>query len=160
MSGAPANLKEQFGERFVVRDDGSDDSNRAERVWCMEIPGKFGTIYPCGLNGDLAVWTGSQRIAVRLRALGLKPLQGGPDAEECSFRFPTRQLETVAGIIQAKRRRRLSPEARQQLIERLKAGRSADSEPVSVPEEATSRPQDQFSAPGSTKATLPASNPA
>ena len=106
----PTNLKMLAGNRYRVVDDGTDDSDRAERVWCQEIPGKHGRIFPWGFNGDLAAWTGSARIMRRFEGMGLKAVQGGA---ESAFRFPVRMLDQVASLIRARRRRQLSPEQRQ-----------------------------------------------
>lgn len=128
------NLRELCGSVFVIRDDGTDDSERAERVWCLTIPAVYGEVYPCGNNGDLAVWTASQRIARKLAALGLRVVQRG---DEVAFRFPPARLDEVARIIQARRRRRVSPEQAAILAARLRAARS---KAVSSPEERTSWP--------------------
>lgn len=109
-------LRNLAGDRYRVRDDGTADLARGERAWCLEIPGKLGTIYPCGFNGDLAVWTALPRMARRLAGLGLRRLQAGA---ESSYRFPVSQLDRVAAMIRAKRRRQLSPERRAEVSARL-----------------------------------------
>lgn len=112
------NLERRFGDRYVIQDDGINNPDRIERVWCQEIPHKTGTIYPCGFNGDLAVWSNSARIMTKLESLGMKRIQGG--SESC-YRFPVSQFEQVAAIVRPKKRRRLSAEQRTKSIERLKA---------------------------------------
>lgn len=70
-------LRELFGERYRVVDDGTDDCDRSERLGCQEIRGKHGAIYPYGRNGSLAVRVESSRISARIESLGLKVIQRG-----------------------------------------------------------------------------------
>lgn len=114
----PTNLKSLCSDRYRVIDDGTDDSERSERVWCLEIPGRHGAIYPHGHGGSLAVRVDSARIAKRFQTLNLKVIQRGDD--ETVFIFDPRLLDRVAALIVAKRRRRLSPEARAKATERLR----------------------------------------
>lgn len=82
-------------EKYLVRDDGSFDPPAS-----LEIPTASGAIYPCGENGDLAVWTDSIRIAQKIASLGFKAIRNG---EEMVFRFPFSQLDSVASIAGAKK---------------------------------------------------------
>ena len=127
------NLKTLCGDRFVVVDDGTDAPDPEERVWCQEIRGCRAGIYLCGFDGALAVYAESERMVKQLRALlGLKLWRPGldPDAGEnpqtCGvFRFPPdlALVCKVAEIIKAKKRRRLSPEAKAALLARLREGK-------------------------------------
>lgn len=132
-AAAVANLRALAGDRYRVRDDGTQDAMRSERAWCLEIPGAHGSIYPLGDNGDLGVWTASARIAGRLAALGLRLVQGG---EESAYRFPPARFEQVAALIQARKRRQLTPEQRAACAARLAGPRN---KAVRVPEGGTSR---------------------
>ena len=105
-----------FSSRYVTRDDGSHDP-----PWSLEIPGKLGAIYPHGASGSLAVLTQSSRAIRKLVALGLKVVQRGDT--EAAFMFDPRQIDQVAAIIQAKRRRRLSPEHRAAAVAALARAR-------------------------------------
>jgi hypothetical protein len=110
------NLQEKYGHKYKVVDDGTDDACRAERVWCQEIRGRRGVIYPYGYNGSLAVRfdskTKSKTAAwvTRLLAEGYALVQCGD--WEVIFKFDPSKFEYFAGLIQAKRRRRLTPEQR------------------------------------------------
>lgn len=128
-------LQALAGQRYRVVDDGTADPCREERPWCQEIRGRYGAIYPYARDGRLAVRIEAPRIAARAEAWGYPAIQRGE--AELVLVFPARDLDRVAALIRAQRRRRLSPEQRASLLKRL--GR-ADSKPVSVPEEATSRP--------------------
>ena len=107
-----------FASRYIVRDDGSNDA-----PWSLEIPGNGGTIYPHGAGGSLAVLAHSTGSIRRLAALGLKVAQRGDS--EAVFIFDPRQLEEVAALIQAKRRRQLSPEHRAAAVAALARARQA-----------------------------------
>ena len=101
------NLKEEFGHQYKTQDDGTNDPCRAERVWCMEIPGKYGSIAPWGRNGDLIVTCYSNRLLKRLIALGCKPEQ--EDTFENSLIFPKKMIHEVARIVKSRKRRQYTP---------------------------------------------------
>ncbi|MDX6768929.1 MAG: hypothetical protein SF051_05310 [Elusimicrobiota bacterium] len=129
------NLKEQFGDRYKVRDDGTDDSDRKERPWCLEIPCRYGAIYPHSGDGRLAARADSARMSKRLEALGYPVVQRGDQELVCVF--PPADLERVADVLQARRRRKLTAEqrAKQAIIlsaarERLGGAISAVPDPV------------------------------
>ena len=138
-------LKLAFGDRYRVVDDGTDDSERAARVWCYEIRGRYGAIFPHGFNGTLAVRVDSVRVARRFEPLGLKAVQKGDS--ETVFVFDLKLTDRVATLILAKRRRLLSPEQLAVLAERLRHGRErtrqVDSKLVTVPEGGTSQAQER-----------------
>lgn len=131
------NLKAEYGGRYQVVDDGTDDSDRSERIWCMEIRGKYGAIYPHGADGTLAVRVESARVARRFASLALRVAQRGDD--EVVFVFTPALIDQVAALIRARRRRQVSPERRAQLAENLKRARERvaqlDSKAVSACEE-------------------------
>ena len=135
------NLRQFCGDRYRVVDDGTDDSDRSERIGCQEIRGKHGAIYPYGRNGSLAVRVESSRIAARVEALGLKVIQRGDF--ETVFLFESKQLKEIAAMIQAQKRRQLSPEEKAKLVARLKGSQkqveAVDSKPALVPEGGSSR---------------------
>lgn len=124
------NLKSQYGDRYRVVDDGTDDRDRAERVWCMEIRGKYGAIYPHGADGTLAVRVESARVARRFTSLALKVAQRGDD--EVVFVFTADLIDKVGALIRARRRRQVSPERRAQLAEGLKRARERAGRPDST----------------------------
>jgi hypothetical protein len=126
-------LKKLAGQKYRVVDDGTDDSNRAERVWCYEIRGKYGKIYPQGWNGDLAVCTYGWRVGSKIAASGFPQISGPPGCGEAVFRFPPGDLDRVAAIIKAGRRRQANPERRARLAETLAKARSRIQPRASVP---------------------------
>lgn len=133
-------LKKLAGNRYCVRDDGTADADRSERIWCLEIRGKHGRIYPQGWNGDLAVCADSWRIGKRLAAMGHKQISGPKTGcTEAVFRFPPADLDRVAEVIQAKKRRHLSPEARVKAVKALAGARARVQGPDSLPVSATLR---------------------
>lgn len=135
------NPKQSYGSRFVVRDDGTNDPEKSERIWAMEILGKHGTMYPYGYDGTLAVRVESRRLAKKLEAMGYQVRQRGD--WEVVFLFPLKDFELIAGLVGARKRRQLGPEARAKLVERLKGAQNGAlpplSKPVKVPEEGPSQ---------------------
>lgn len=112
--GRPINLKERYGKQYKVMDDGTDDTDRIERIWCMTIPGKHGIIYLYGLDGSLAVTLNSKKLARKIRDLGLRSVQWGD--KESTFVFTPDLMETICSIIKAKKRRHLTPEQKERSI--------------------------------------------
>ena len=131
--GPGVNLEEAYGQRYVVVDDGTNDSSRAERPWCMEIRGKYGAIYPYGYDGRLAVRVDAKNLWKRFDAMELPVVQHGQI--EKVYLFHAGSLDVIATMIQAKRRRQISPEMRAKLAERLKPDARTDSDQFSAPEE-------------------------
>jgi len=108
------NLQEKYGSKYKVVDDGTDDPVREERIWGQEIPGKYGTIYPYGYDGSLSVRFDSKTKAKtnawakRLEKEGFPVIQRGD--WEIVFKFNPAQIDYIAELIQAKKRRYLNPE--------------------------------------------------
>lgn len=115
------NLKETYGHKYRVRDDGTDDSDRKERVWCQEIPGKYGNIYPYGHNGTLAVMCDHPKISTRIESLGLQVVQRGE--AETVFLFKPEQIEQIAILVQSRKKKVFSQEAKDRATNRLKMAR-------------------------------------
>ena len=117
------NLKQKYGSKYKVVYDGTDDSCRAELVWCHEIRGRHGIIYPYGHNGSLAVRIEAKTkiknnaVARRLESEGFPVIQRGDWA--INFEFMPEQIDYIAGLIKAKKRRRLSPEQKVQAMAAL-----------------------------------------
>lgn len=105
------NFKE-LAAKYVIQDDRS-----GEPPWSWEILTPSGSIYPFSENA-VAVWTRSKHVARKLAGIGLTVLQSG---EEFSFRFDARRLDEIAGIVKARRKRRLnlSQERRADLAARM-----------------------------------------
>jgi hypothetical protein len=140
---APAcvNLLATFGEEYRVTWDESREG-RDESPWLMQVPCRYGTIYPQG--GDLLAVEvdGHGKLAARLgRGLGLKIHQGddGKPATDprkdwsgdMTFLFPVARFAEVAEVVQPRRRPRPSPaqlanltaEGREQGLRKLAEGR-------------------------------------
>lgn len=121
------NLSERYGKVYKVRDDGTEDSCRENRIWCQEIRGKYGVIYPFSNVGQLAVRVVSKTriknslVAARLIKEGYKCVQQG-DWEQV-FVFEQAKFTSVATLIQAKKRKRLSPENKAKAIAALAKAR-------------------------------------
>lgn len=123
------NLQKKYGNKYKVVDDGTNDPCRAERVWCQEIRGRHGAIYPYGHDGTLAVRNESRKENIRtsprakqLEREGLKVIQRGD--WEIVFKFEPARIDYIADLIKAKKKRHLSPEQRAKAIEALaKAGK-------------------------------------
>lgn len=99
---------------FVVRGDGSYDPREAEYVWSLEIPCKFGIIYPWGHEFLVACCEGHGRIAGKFKRMGLEMVQ-----YNASFKFHVDKLPEIQKIMGARRRRTLTPEQRAKAAERL-----------------------------------------
>jgi len=118
------NLWKRFRERYrITFDEAAALRGRNGDPWLMQIPCRFGTIYPQGgemlaLEVDYHDFT-----AARLRRLGLVFTQDGD--REKTFLFHVDRFEEVAAIVLPKRRRRLTPEHREASIQRLTAYRFA-----------------------------------
>lgn len=127
------NLQEKYGKKYKVVDDGVDDQCREERVWCQEIRGKFGVIYPCGNNGALAVCVESKTkvknslVASRLEREGFRVIQRGD--WQIVFKFELDQFDYIADLIKAKRRKKLSPENRAKAMAALAKARRHPKKP-------------------------------
>jgi hypothetical protein len=80
--------------------------NRGDGRWFVEIPCRYGLIYPHGGEMLLAYCTrGTKRHLARL---GFQHHQ--TDGNNEVFRFPADRLDEVAAILKPKRRRSLDPE--------------------------------------------------
>ena len=122
------NLQENYGSKYKVVDDGTNDPCRAERVWCQEIRGKYGAIYPYGYDGSLAVRIEAKTKvknnarAKKLESEGFPVIQLGDC--EIVFKFEPARFDYIAELIKARKRRHLSPEQRAKAMAALaKAGK-------------------------------------
>jgi len=130
------NLKEMFGDRFKIDVDESYYAERpefraVELPWLTIIPCRNGHICPWGGSNLAACTNGSGAIAKRLKALPFTTVaQDGADGANVIFDLA--HFDQVAEIMLPRRRRRLSPEARQRLAEagaktRFQSGTHEDS---------------------------------
>jgi hypothetical protein len=119
----PINLRQHFGRRFKVvyaEDYGVQYGPRAttQDPWYMEIPCQNGTIGPWDEGHLVACTRTAGPVVQRLKALPFVQVhQDGTDG--VNVVFPVDRFEEVAEILKPRRRRVLSPEARQAAAERL-----------------------------------------
>jgi hypothetical protein len=114
------NVRDLFGQVCrITQDEAAGSRNDA---WGMIIRGKFGTVYPFGHN-QLAVDIDHRPVAARKVAVipGVRVHQDGGWRGEMTFVFPVDLFPLVAGIVKAKKRRKLSAEQREANIARLAA---------------------------------------
>src|SRR5262245_44558838 len=102
------NLVEKFGSRYRIGFDPACAKGRKNRDPAhMEIPGRFGTIYPDGedhLRGDIDY---HERLADKVGQIpGCTLVQDG-DGEK-TYRFPLALFQQVARIVRPSKRRRHS----------------------------------------------------
>lgn len=115
------NLKERFGRQYRVEYEESYHAEygpgaRVEDPWLMIIPCQYGAICPWGDDNLAACTKAAGRIASRLKALSYtRVVQDGDDG--ANIVFPVAHFDEVASIMLPRRRRRLSPEARERLAE-------------------------------------------
>lgn len=108
-------LKQLCGNKYRVADDGTNDSVQDERIWCLEVKGRFGVIYPQGHDGSLAMRIDSNVIAQKAKRSGLRVITSGDD--ETIFAIQPGQIDEGAKWIQAYKKRHISPEQKARLAE-------------------------------------------
>ena len=118
------NLKQRFGEQFRVEYEESyrverGENGRAEDPWLMILLCEHGHICPWGGTQLAACTNHAGRVATKLKALPFTTVaQDGDDG--ANVLFDVEHFDQVAAIMKPRRRRRLSPEARQAAGERLR----------------------------------------
>jgi len=119
----PINLRQHFGRRFKVvyaEDYGVQYGPRAttEDPWYMELPCEHGTIGPWDETHLVACTRTAGPIAKALKALPFAHVhQDGVDG--ANVVFPADRFGELAVLLKPRRRRVLSPSARQKAAERL-----------------------------------------
>ena len=95
------NLKEQFGRKYRI---GWDECRQGlERdPWLMQIPCKYGHIFPHGDNELAASIDGHTKIANRLRKLSCCRIHQDGDFGELTVIFDVNDFEKVAKVIMRK----------------------------------------------------------
>lgn len=124
--GADAvDLRARFGDRYRVRREARGatwfDTPAEERVWLLELPCRYGVVYPQG-GKVLAAWTGHPRIGRKLRGLGCI-LSARGDLETI-VTFHVGDAKAVFGVLKPYRRRRLSEAQRRRQVEILARARA------------------------------------
>lgn len=124
MTAECVNLKVRFGDRLKVTYEESYVAERgdhawAEDPWLMVIPCLHGEIYPYGDDQLVASTKVAGGIAKMLKALPFTMLhREGSDGADVIF--PVDRFMDVAEIMKPRRRRRMTEEAKQQMVERLR----------------------------------------
>ena len=121
------NLNHRFGKRYKI---GWDECHqrRDKDPWLMQIPCEHGHIYPHG--GEILGFASDKRGGIA-KSLASQPYatvaQDGADG--MNILFNVTHFANVVKIVKPKRRRRLSPQARENLIadgERFRFSRGAE----------------------------------
>jgi len=106
-------LAERFGQVHRITFDEAYDPRRRRRdqldPWAMQLPGRFGTIYPAGGDRLGVMLDGHPQLAKRLQALPCCRLVQDGDWEK-TFEFDVADFDKVAEIVRPRRRRRASPQ--------------------------------------------------
>lgn len=113
-------LKARFGAvyRITLDESATIDRRRSHRPWYYRIPCKYGHSYVHGTE-TLGAFTDRPRVVSRLVAIpGVRIHQRGDC--EASVTFPPELTAQVAQLLKARVRRRLSPERRAVVAERLR----------------------------------------
>jgi hypothetical protein len=120
------NLRETFGRQYKIGLDPAADSWRDP--WYHTIPTRTGEVYVHGeQHAGVEVRRGCHAVA-RLREMGFQVHQEGDDLT--TFLVPWDRLAEILPLLNPWRRRQLSPERRQKLVEagaphRLRPGAGA-----------------------------------
>lgn len=113
----PINLKEMLGKRYRITWDEAKEPKTKADPWLMQIPCRYGMIYPYGGKLLAVECDYHPGLGRRLRDLGLVLSQGGD--QEKTFLFPMERFEEVAAIVKPKKKRQLTEEQRKMAQERL-----------------------------------------
>ena len=120
MTPTCVDLAARFGDRYRLRREADGVTWYAtpepERAWLLELPCKYGVVYPHGGEILAAVVTG--RYA-RQQVAALACLCSRRGDTELVVTFHVDDAEQVLAILKPRRRRRLSPEQRARSVERL-----------------------------------------
>jgi hypothetical protein len=113
-------LKQEYGAEYKIDwDDAANITGQPtdDRRWLQQIPAKYGHIY-IHEEDMLGAHASGRIIAGKLAALpGVDVLQRGDF--EVNVAFPPDLFPTVAALLQARKRRRLSPEQAKSCAARL-----------------------------------------
>jgi hypothetical protein len=116
-------LKALAGQNYRLTLDPSAeaDPTRAERPWLYRVPAKYGFIGVHGGDALVAYCDRPRLFSALLEIPGARTRQRGDT--EIAVLIGPEHLDRAAGILKARRRRRLSPEARERATARLAANR-------------------------------------
>lgn len=107
----PINLMRLYGERFRITFDEAYSTFKVPKAkrdpWMMQIPCKFGTIYPYS-DELLAIDVDNHPVAAKAVAAVDDALWHQDGDREKTFLFPLESFEAVAAIVRPRKRRRLT----------------------------------------------------
>ena len=128
MLPTPINLRRRFGRRFKVKYEPAYEAEhgrgaRVEDPWLMVLPCRYGHLYPFGGTLLAASVDGHPNVAGVLRRLRCCRIHQDGDFGELTVVFDVADFPKVAKIMKPRRRRVLSEEARQALLQASQATR-------------------------------------
>ena len=110
------------GKYRVTYEDGfsAAGSSEEDKVWCRQIKGKHGLVYPYGKDGSLTAYTESNRFRNRLLKAGLELQLKFQDGANLKF-YPDK-FQLVADTLKLKKKRtvKMTDEYKAKLLERVK----------------------------------------
>jgi len=113
------NLKKKYGDRFRIAYDESRPTNR-DQPWYQIIRCRGGhEIFPHGDNDFSVSLDNAPRLSKRLQAIGCRLHQSGNDGD--TLLFNVELFDQVADIVKPYRKKRLSPEHKAALADRMRA---------------------------------------
>jgi hypothetical protein len=116
-------LKKMYGDVYkIALDESASGQSRADRLWYQQIPCRYGHIFVAGRK-LLGAHASGKLMPGRLAALpGVTVRQRGDS--EINVVFPREVFPAVAALLQARKRRKVSPEQARAGAERLAAHRA------------------------------------
>jgi len=147
------NLRERFGDRYKIDVDESyyaerPEFRKTEEPWLLVLLCQHGHICPWGGSTLAACTDKAGPIANQLKALTFVTVaQDGDDG--VNVVFDVEHFDQVAEIMKPRRRRRLSPEQRQNAAERLREYQPAKGQSVQdlVRQRSETAPETRFGGP-------------
>jgi hypothetical protein len=107
-------LKQLYGDRYRITVDRESAAGPRDRdPWVLQLPGRYGLIYPYSATHLAVMVDHHPNVTAQLRALGLTCCQDGD--RETTFLFTPEQFPAVAALVHPRRRPQLSPEERERL---------------------------------------------
>ena len=113
-------IAEERGLR-LFKEEGYDSVPRAERDWYLELRGRGGVLYPHDATSFWVDTTSGK--AASYAAIPHERALVSPDGREARFLFLADALDAALRELRPRKKRVLSDEQRQLLIERLAASR-------------------------------------
>ena len=105
------NLKELVGKKYrvTVQEGFENIKDAEEQIWGQEILGKYGSVYPYGLDGALALYLKSNSLRSRFSDTSKFKLLLKAE-KETTYKFYKDDLNFVLVNIRGRKKKVLSPE--------------------------------------------------